>query len=247
MNHLFWCSDCIVLYDRSSQHNGHKVTDLAGDDAEGIINALDEAIQYGLDILQNREQEVANATQVKNDIEEFKKSFIEVSESRIVRVCQDVKVAMECSYDGMLKVLNERVQDLEFKAKNIIATSDAKFNQINKFIEQSAVTLPDHEGNLDPTQLSSLFGCYDTVRNIADQPRANLQYPDEFEVTLPNSYEQRKACQILAKSMSGKMEDQNGKIEEEPVTVPLEVIAKPVARPLRKPLKRQISKDLCKT
>ena len=62
--------------------------------------------------LEKREQEVVQAKEVKQDIEDIRNNFLDNSKARIERIVKDLRVAMEYSSAQLLKEVNKKVYNL---------------------------------------------------------------------------------------------------------------------------------------
>ena len=215
MESWFWCSTCCAMYanepgysDHGYEHCGHDVKLLGGEQVDETVACLDGIIQYGLSVLENNENEVATAKEIKEDIEEIRQKCIDNSRTRIERIVMDLRVAMEDSTAQLLRSLNSRVKDMETKCQAIINRSIGEQESIKGFVREAALTLPDEvTGKLDPNQMGKLFAYYKTVEELARQPRPQVSFVD-LNIKYPDSYQRKKECEALAQAISGRIESE---------------------------------------
>lgn len=232
------------MFDESKEHDQHDVKRIGGDDPDETNIAMDEIIQFALKTLEKREQEVVNAKEVKDDINEIREKFVGNSKARIERIVNDLRVAMEDCAGQLLREVNKKVGDMELKCQSVITTSRVKLDTIKQFIQHAATALPDDEGRLDSKQLARLYAYYKTLQNMESQPRTRLKHVD-VNVKYPNSYQRKSECQALAKSICGQLEDPKRNSFLHLDDLPPGMEEDDVITPLVKP-KRKASRDLLK-
>ena len=184
-------------------HEGHQKVTL-GDDLIKTISALDDIIEYGQEAAASIEQDVANARRVQSEIQSMREKFKATLMSRIEKIVQDLRVALDEQSMQLLGDVDKKVSVMEENARKVIQTSRMKLDTANNFLEKAATALPDDNGNFDEQQLKDIYQHYKTLQKVVNQEKPKVESVS-VNIKFPNTMKVKTECRELSKRIIGEI------------------------------------------
>ncbi|XP_066929737.1 protein FAM184A-like [Clytia hemisphaerica] len=198
-----WCSNCQAFQMDEQPHKGHQLVNL-GDDLIKTISALDDIIEYGQDAAASIEQDVANARRVQSEIQSMREKFKATLMSRIEKIVQDLRVALDEQSMQLLGDVDKKVSIMEENARKVIQTSRMKLDTTNTFLEKAATALPDDNGNFEEKQLKDIYQHYKTLQKVVNQEKPKVESVS-VDIKFPNTMKVKTECRELSKRIIGEI------------------------------------------
>eukprot|EP00111_Clytia_hemisphaerica_P012017 TCONS_00035344-protein len=198
-----WCSNCQAFQMDEQPHKGHQLVNL-GDDLIKTISALDNIIEYGQDAAASIEQDVANARRVQSEIQSMREKFKATLMSRIEKIVQDLRVALDEQSMQLLGDVDKKVSIMEENARKVIQTSRMKLDTTNTFLEKAATALPDDNGNFEEKQLKDIYQHYKTLQKVVNQEKPKVESVS-VDIKFPNTMKVKTECRELSKRIIGEI------------------------------------------